>query len=64
MTRKTRKQEEGELGSESAGREQRRSQRRVPSRYDILIQCRDEAEQRELFVRLRGEGISIRLLVL
>jgi hypothetical protein len=65
MTRKTRmERKEGESGSEPDGREQKRSQRRVPSRYDILIQCRDEAEQRELFERLQGMELNLRLLVL
>ena len=41
-----------------------RPTRRVPTRYDILIQCRDEAEQRELFERLQALGLKLRLLVL
>ena len=38
--------------------------RRAPSRYDILIHCRNEAQQRELFERLQQMGLSLRLLVL
>ncbi len=64
VLRRTRKQEEGELGSELVDREEKRPQRRVPTRYDILIQCRDEAEQRELFERLGRMGLKLRLLVL
>ena len=63
MTRKTRKDKaDGELEPED--REKRRRPRRVPERYDILIQCRDEAEQRQLFQRLTTEGLKLRLLVL
>ncbi|MBI2826376.1 MAG: ParB N-terminal domain-containing protein [Planctomycetia bacterium] len=32
--------------------------------FQIVVECRDEAEQESLFERLRGEGFSCRLLVL
>ena len=32
--------------------------------YQVVIECRDEAEQRELFERIRAEGRRVRLLVL
>ena len=32
--------------------------------YHIIIHCRDEAQQRELFDRLRREGLRCRLTVL
>jgi hypothetical protein len=32
--------------------------------YEVLVECRDEEEQRELFERLRREGFKVRLLVL
>jgi len=32
--------------------------------YQVLIECRNEDEQRELFERLRKEGRKVRLLVL
>ena len=32
--------------------------------YQVIIHCRDEAQQRELFDRLRGEGLRCRLTVL
>jgi hypothetical protein len=35
-----------------------------PELYQVVIECKDEAEQRELFERLRGEGWKVRLLVL
>ena len=35
-----------------------------PELYQILIECRDEEQQRELFELLEGEGLKIRLLVL
>jgi hypothetical protein len=35
-----------------------------PPVYQLVIECRDEAQQRELFERLRQEGVKIRVLVL
>jgi hypothetical protein len=35
-----------------------------PELYNIVIECRDERQQRELYERLRGEGVRVRLLVL
>lgn len=35
-----------------------------PELYQIVIECRDEAQQRELFERLRREGMKLRLFVL
>jgi hypothetical protein len=32
--------------------------------YHLIIHCRDEAQQRELFERLRCEGLRCRLTVL
>ena len=36
----------------------------LPELYQVVIECRDEGEQRELFERLRGERLKVRLLVL
>jgi hypothetical protein len=35
-----------------------------PELFQVVIECRDEAQQRELFERLRREGLRVRLLVL
>lgn len=35
-----------------------------PELYQVVIECKDEAEQRELFERLVREGWKVRLLVL
>jgi len=35
-----------------------------PDLYQVVIECRDEEQQRELFERLKGEGFKVRLLVL
>jgi hypothetical protein len=35
-----------------------------PELYSIVIECRDEQQQRELYERLRSEGVKVRLLVL
>ena len=37
---------------------------RPPELYQVVIECRDEAQQRELFERLKREGMKVRLLVL
>lgn len=52
--------------SQAAGRvRQKPTERpRPPELYQVVIECRDEAEQRELFERLRAEGRKVRLLVL
>jgi hypothetical protein len=39
-------------------------QRQPLELYHLIIHCRDEAQQRELFDRLRGEGLRCRLTVL
>jgi len=41
-----------------------RKRRPAPELYQVVIECRDEAEQRELFERFREEGRKVRLLVL
>jgi len=35
-----------------------------PNLFQVVIECRDEAQQRELFERFRREGLHVRLLVL
>jgi hypothetical protein len=39
-------------------------ERRPPELFQIVIECRGEDEQRELYQRLRREGLKLRLLVL
>jgi hypothetical protein len=38
--------------------------RKPPALYQIIIQCHAESQQRELYDRLRREGLKVRLLVL
>jgi hypothetical protein len=38
--------------------------RQVPDLYQVIVECRDEAEQRELFERMRHENRKVKLLVL
>ncbi|MBW8884046.1 MAG: hypothetical protein JF612_04555 [Planctomycetia bacterium] len=38
--------------------------KRMPELYQVVIECRDEAEQREVFERMKGEGRKVRLHVL
>ncbi len=55
---------------ESRPRPQRRRTRAderpapLPEAYQVVIQCRDEAEQRAVYERLTGEGHRCRLTVL
>ncbi len=35
-----------------------------PELYQIVVECQDEAQQRDLFERLLREGLKLRLLVL
>jgi hypothetical protein len=48
---------DGKASSDARGRE-------LPDLYQVVVECRNEAEQRELFERMRGEGRRVRLLVL
>jgi hypothetical protein len=36
----------------------------VPEVWQVVIECRDEGEQREWYERLVREGVRVRLLVL
>jgi hypothetical protein len=36
----------------------------IPEAFQVVIECRDEAEQREVFERMTGEGFHCRLLTL
>jgi hypothetical protein len=47
--------------------EEERSQRPdvvIPESWQVVVQCRDEADQREVFERMRGEGYRCRVLTL
>lgn len=35
-----------------------------PELFQVVIECRDEAQQRQLFERMKREGLKVRLLVL
>lgn len=39
-------------------------ERQLPELYQVVIECRDEQHQREMFDRLSREGLKLRLLVL
>lgn len=36
----------------------------VPEMFEVIIRCRDEAHQRELYERFTAEGLSCRLAIL
>jgi len=50
--------------SKQSKRSPKSLRRQPPDLYQVVIECADEAEQRELFERLRQEGRKVRLLVL
>ncbi len=37
---------------------------RVPESYQVVVECRDEADQQSVFERMRGEGYRCRVLTL
>jgi hypothetical protein len=36
----------------------------IPESWQVVVECRDEADQREIFERMRGEGYRCRILTL
>lgn len=36
----------------------------LPTLYQVLIECRDEKQQREIYEQLRSQRLKVRLLVL
>ena len=49
------------VGEEPAGE---RPEIHVPEAFQVVVECRDEAQQKEVFERLTAEGLSCRLLML
>jgi hypothetical protein len=49
---------------EQVRREKVPDKKRLPELYQVVVECRDEVQQRELFERIRREGLKVRLLVL
>jgi hypothetical protein len=42
----------------------RQKRKQPPELYQVVIECRDEQQQRELYERMKGEGMKVRLMVL
>jgi hypothetical protein len=38
--------------------------KQIPALFQVLVQCRDEAEQRDVYERMTAEGRKCRLLML
>ncbi len=38
--------------------------KRMPELWQVVVECRNEAEQREVFERMKGEGRKVRVMVL
>ena len=60
---------DGMLGraGRAAGRRARRRRRRrstIPEAFQVVVECRDEDQQRDVFERLTAEGLKCRLLTL
>ena len=36
----------------------------VPETYEIIVECRDEAHQKQIFEKLKSEGYKLRILTL
>ncbi|HVC98674.1 MAG TPA: hypothetical protein VND64_33725 [Pirellulales bacterium] len=42
----------------------RKAARELPEMWQVLVQCRDEEQQREVYERMTAEGFKCRVLVL
>ncbi len=36
----------------------------IPSTYEIIVECKDEADQKRVFEKLKLEGYKLRILTL
>ena len=54
-------QTESIVAEEPAGE---RPEVNIPEAFQVVVECRDEAQQKEVFERLTAEGLSCRLLML
>ena len=36
----------------------------IPETYEIIVECRDEANQKSIFEKLKSEGYNLRILTL
>ena len=36
----------------------------IPATYEIIVECKDEANQRSIFEKLKSEGYKLRILTL
>jgi hypothetical protein len=36
----------------------------IPETYELIVECRDEADQRSKFEKLKAEGYKLRILTL
>ena len=36
----------------------------IPETYEIIVECRDEADQKRIFDKLKSEGYKLRILTL
>jgi len=36
----------------------------IPETYEIIVECKDEANQKQIFNKLKGEGYKLRILTL
>lgn len=57
-------EERRESHTEARSHRGRKQEAGPPELYQVVIECQDEAEQRELFERMQVEGRRIKLLVL
>ena len=43
---------------------ERKSSYIIPSTYEIIVECKDEAHQKQIFEKLKSEGYKLRILTL
>jgi hypothetical protein len=52
----------GKSAEKKSGRAEKA--RRVPELWQVVVECRDEGEQREVYERMKAEGRKVRVHVL
>lgn len=63
-TSPNRKRRQPGLRPKSPAAAGRSAERRIPELYQVIVECRDEADQRAVYQRLTAENRTCRLMIL
>lgn len=58
------RQQKPRASSIAVGRQRRRREVRIPTLFQLVIECRDETQQREVYERLAAAGIACKVMTL